>query len=114
LQQRPRQSARPCGREVHAGREVDHDGLAVEDLGADVGGVDDDFAVAHSAPTVQVAPECSRSFRSPGPERSWAAAICWVASVAYSGRSTARNTPTGVGSWGPEASRERVKASEGS
>ena len=44
-----------------------------------------------------VGKECSRALRSPGPERSWATASCWVAEVAYSGGSTARNTPTGVG-----------------
>ena len=48
--------------------------------------------------TSQVAPERSRLCRSPGPLASTAWAIWALTLSPYSGRSTARNTPIGVGS----------------
>ena len=49
--------------------------------------------------TCQVPLERSSAARSPGPLRSDAATSWRLTSVVYSGRSTSRNTPIGVGSW---------------
>lgn len=48
--------------------------------------------------TVQVAPERSSLAKSPGPRRSITESIWAVIDSPYSGRSTSRNTPIGVGS----------------
>lgn len=48
--------------------------------------------------TVQLDPERSSAATSPRPRFSWVCTICSDIWAPYSGRSTARNTPIGVGS----------------
>ncbi len=48
--------------------------------------------------TVQLEPDRSSAPRSPSPRFAWASVICSAIWLPYSGRSTARNTPIGVGS----------------